>query len=305
MDEREYTLVDHLTDLRTRIVRAAIGVVVVALAAFAVSDSLLDLLRMPYENAARELGFDGARFVVIAPAEYFIAQLKAAFVAGIFLSSPWTLYQIWMFVAPGLYDHERRWSMGFIWAVAFFFVGGAVFAYTLVFPPMFKFFIQMTQDAQVEMTLSVAEHFSFSLKLLLAFGLVFQAPVIVFVLSMAGIVNPRELMKYRPHVIVAGFIIGAMLTPPDILSQTLLALPLVILFEGGLWASVLAIKLRGTPLKREKKGAAEPASEVAKSSVEATGPDEIGESVPAASDGDAGPDTLGEDAAGGTSVSER
>jgi sec-independent protein translocase protein TatC len=192
-----------------------------------------------------------AKFIVISPAEYFIAQLKAALVAGIFLSMPWTLYQVWAFVAPGLYKRERRWASLFIWAGAFFFIAGGAFAYFAVFPGMFKFFIENTMKAGVDMTLSVAEHFGFTLKLLLAFGLVFQAPVIVYVLSMAGLVNPQTLGKYRGVVVVAGFVLGAVLTPPDVLSQVLLALPLVVLFELGLIAAKISLKFKarkdGTP----------------------------------------------------------
>lgn len=244
MDEREYSLFEHLSELRDRIVRAGIGVFIIALAAFAVSEELLELLKVPVVTAAEQLGMGGAKFVVIAPAEYFIAQLKVAFVAGLFLSSPWSLYQIWMFTAPGLHKHEQKWVVAFVGAGSFFFISGALFAYQFVFPPMFKFFLEATRDADIEMTLSVAEHFSFSLKLLIAFGVVFQTPVIVFVLVMAGVVEPDDLAKNRAYVIAAGFIIGAMLTPPDVLSQTMLALPLVILYEGGLWASRLVMYFR-------------------------------------------------------------
>ncbi len=253
MDEREYTLIEHLSDLRKRLVRAGIGVVAVSLLTFAVSEELINILRLPLEVALQDVSSGNAQFVVIAPAEYFIAQLKAALVAGIFLSSPWSLYQLWLFVSPGLYEHEQRWAVAFVWAGAFFFCAGAVFAYYLVFPGMFRFFLAATVEANVAMTLSIAEHLSFSLKLLLAFGVVFEAPVVVFVLSMAGIIDPRTLGKYRAYVIVVGFIMGAILTPPDILSQTLLALPLVVLFEFGVLVSRVVLKFKGTPLKREKK----------------------------------------------------
>jgi sec-independent protein translocase protein TatC len=244
LDDREYSLVEHLSELRDKLVRAAIGIFAVSLGAFAVSEDILKLLREPMDVAVTLVAGAEAKFIVISPAEYFIAQLKAAVVAGVFLSMPWTLYQLWSFVAPGLYKRERRWAMMFIWAGAFFFLAGGAFAYFAVFPGMFKFFIENTMKAGVDMTLSVAEHFSFTLKLLLAFGLVFQAPVVVFVLSMAGVVNPRTLGKYRGVVVVVGFVLGAILTPPDVLSQVLLALPLVVLFELGLMAAKVAIKWR-------------------------------------------------------------
>lgn len=256
LDTREYSLMEHLGDLRDRLMRAAIGVFVVSIGAFAVSGRVLELLKEPVNIAAARLG-TVPKFIVIAPAEYFIAQLKAAVVVGIFLSMPWTLYQLWLFVAPGLYKKERQYVLVFVWAGAFFFLFGGAFAYYGAFPGMFKFFLEHTANAGVEMTLSVAEHFSFTLKLLLAFGVVFQAPVIVYVLSMAGIVDPYKLSKFRGVVVVVGFIIGAVLTPPDVLSQTMLAVPLVVLFELGLAASKVALKLRQ---RREKRMGIPPTS---------------------------------------------
>lgn len=253
MDEREYTLIEHLTELRMRVVRAGIGVLIVSFACMAVAEEIIHLLRIPLEDALVDVSAGSAKFVVIAPAEYFIAQLKAALVGGIFLSSPWSLYQIWLFVSPGLYEHEKKWASFFVISGAFFFVAGGLFSYFFVFPGMFRFFLGATVDAGVEMTLSIAEHLSFSMKLLLAFGVAFQTPVIVFVLSMAGIVEPKTLARYRPYVFVGAFVLGAVLTPPDILSQTLLALPLLFLFELGLIASRIVIHFKGTPLKRRKK----------------------------------------------------
>ncbi|MFZ9889654.1 MAG: twin-arginine translocase subunit TatC, partial [Myxococcota bacterium] len=188
LDRREFSLMEHLSELRIRLMRAAAGVLLVSLGTFAVAAELLLILKRPVEAAARALDVT-PRFVVISPAEYFIAELKAAVVLGVFLSMPWTLYQLWLFVAPGLYAKERRYVLTFVWAGAFFFLAGGAFAYFAVFPGMFEFFLRSTLNAGVEMTLSVAEHFSFSLKMLLAFGLAIQAPVIVYVLSMAGVVD--------------------------------------------------------------------------------------------------------------------
>lgn len=248
LDTREYSLLEHLGELRQRLMRAAIGVFIVTLGAFVVSDDVLELLKRPMVKAAEGLGTT-PHFIVIAPAEYFIAQLKAAVVVGIFLSMPWSLYQLWLFVAPGLYRRERRYAQIFIWAGAFFFLAGGAFAYFAAFPGMFRFFLEHTMKAGVVMQLSVAEHLGFSMKLLLAFGVTFQAPVVVFVLSMAGVVDPHKLGKYRGVVVVVAFVVGAVLTPPDVISQTMLAVPLVLLFELGILVSKIALKLRG---KREQ-----------------------------------------------------
>lgn len=241
MDDREYSLLEHLNELRQRIMRAALGVFPISLATFAVSKDILEILKQPMLQAMREFPNAKAEFVVIKPMEYIIAQLKAAVVTAIFLAMPWILYQLWLFIAPGLYAKEKRYVMGFVWAGSLFFVAGGVFAYFLVFPGIFRFDIEQTLAANVAQTYSVAEHFSMTLKLLLAFGLAFEAPVIVFILSVAGIVNPATLGRYRSYVFVAAFVVGAILTPPDILSQILLATPLVILFELGLWAARAAL----------------------------------------------------------------
>lgn len=284
MDQNEYTLVEHLHDLRYRLVRAVIGVLVCAVAAFLVAPDLLLLIREPLfsamERAKTSLAesghtFDPAsvRFVILAPAEYFLSKLKVAGVVGLFIASPWVMYQLWRFIAPGLYKHEQRWAAGFVYSGAFFFCAGGVFAYLAVFPGIFEFFIKDAVVDRVQLTLSIAEYLSLSLKLLIAFGLSFQAPVIVFVLCVGGIVEPKQLTAARPYIVVAGFIVGALLTPPDIVSQVLLALPMVILFELGLIAARVALKVNGTALSRDKR-------EEARAAVEAgteEAPQDVGE----------------------------
>jgi sec-independent protein translocase protein TatC len=253
VDEKEYSLVEHLADLRKRLARALIGVFIVAIAAFAVSDEMLALLRGTMTSIVREVHGAGATFIVTSPAEYFVAQMKVALVAGVFLASPWVLYQIWLFVAPGLYDHEKRYVTAFVWAGAACFVGGAVFCWFVAFPPMFRFFVESTPP-DVALQPRIAEHLAFSLKMLLAFGVVFQTPVVVFILSVAGIVDPEKLGQYRRYVVLGAFIVGAVLTPtPDILSQFLLAGPLLLLYEIGVLVSRLAVKAGGAPLSRKQR----------------------------------------------------
>jgi sec-independent protein translocase protein TatC len=251
VDEREYTLVEHLAELRQRLGRALIGVVLLAVAAFAVSEQLLELLRAPMQQMLTEVHGPSARFMVTGAAEYIIAQMKVALVAGLFLASPWVLYQVWLFVAPGLYDHERRYAIIFVWAGAFFFVGGAAFCYLAVFPTMFRFLVE-SLPPDIAMMPSLDEHFSFTLKMLLAFGVVFETPVFIFVLSLAGIIDPNKLGVYRRYVIVIAFIVGAILTPtPDFLTQFMLAGPLIVLYEVGVFVSRLAIQIGGRPLDRK------------------------------------------------------
>jgi sec-independent protein translocase protein TatC len=264
MDEREYSLMEHLAELRGRLAKALIGVGLVGIAAFAVSEQILAILRAPLDKAVKAANIAAAaeglpaieaHFIVIAPAEYIVCQMKAAFVAGLFIASPWVLYQIWMFISPGLYDHEKRYVSAFVWAGAACFCGGAVFAYFVVFPQMFGFFVA-NNPPDIMMTLSMAEHFGFSLKMLVAFGVVFETPVVIFILSIAGIVDPASLYKYRKYVVVVAFIVGAVLTPsPDAMSQLLLAGPLLVLYEVGVLVSRFAVKVTGTPLSRKDRAA--------------------------------------------------
>lgn len=243
MDEREYTIFEHLTELRSRLLRALGAIVIAGLALFAIASQLVRLLKLPAENAAAKLQIETLSFVQLAPAEYFIAKLKVAFVGGIFLTAPWWLYQVWLFVAPGLYKNEKKWIGWFVGSGAIFFVAGGLFAYFLVFPNAFYFFFNDAADAGLAQTLSIAEYISFSLKLLLAFGVIFQVPIVVVIVCASGLVTPDTLVSYRPHIIVAGFIVGAVLTPPDPTTQTMLAVPLWILFEAGVIASRAILKV--------------------------------------------------------------
>lgn len=263
MDEREYSLMEHLGELRKRLGYALVGVGLVAVAAFAISDQLLEWLRAPMEVMLREAHGAGAKFVVIAPAEYIVCQLKASFVAALFIASPWVLYQIWLFIAPGLYAHEQRYATWFVWAGAVCFCGGAAFAYFAVFPTMFRFFVESLPPG-IAMTPSISDHFSFTLKMLIAFGVVFETPVVTVILSLAGIIDPTKLGRYRKYVVVVAFIVGAVLTPsPDALSQLLLAGPLLVLYELGVLVARGVVRLKGTPLSRSASASASPAPAVA------------------------------------------
>ncbi len=259
MDEREYSLLEHLTELRGRLAKALIGVALVAVAAFGVSDTLLEVIRAPMQVVLVKHYGPTAHFVTTGAAEYFVCQMKAAIVAGIFVASPWVLYQIWSFIAPGLYEHEKKYVGWFVGAGAFCFIGGAVFSYFMVFPQMYGFFVSQ-QPADVQMLPSLDENFTFTLKLLVAFGGVFETPVVIFILSMAGIIDPSTLGKYRRYVVVVAFIIGAVLTPsPDIYSQCLMAGPLLLLYEIGVLVSRITVKMKGRPLSRKERAAEEAA----------------------------------------------
>jgi sec-independent protein translocase protein TatC len=253
VDEKEYSLVEHLAELRLRLSRAVIGVVLLACAAFAVSDALLEFVRAPLQQALEQARGSDARFMITGAAEYLVCQMKAALVAGLFLASPWVLYQVWLFVAPGLYDHEKRYVSAFVWAGAFFFVAGGAFGYFVALPPMVTYLIAST-PADIAILPGLEENFTFVLKMLVGFGIAFQTPVVIFVLSLAGIVDPSTLGRWRRHVVVVCLIAGAVLTPtPDPLSMFLLAGPLWVLFELGVLVSRLTIAAAGRPLDRRAR----------------------------------------------------
>lgn len=237
MDSRELTLIEHLRELRSCLVRIIIGLIVSALGCYLFAEQILAFLRAPM---AKVLG-DTSRFVVLAPQEYFFTELKAAAVAGLFVSSPWILWQVWKFIAPALYKSEKKFAATFVLAGASFFIAGGLFSYLAIFPAMFGFFIG-TLPAGIEGAYSVGLLFGFATSMLLVFGVVFEAPVIVFMLVWADIVDIETLTKFRRYMIVIAFIIGAILTPPDPLTQVMLAVPLICLYEVGLLAARLMLR---------------------------------------------------------------
>ncbi len=237
MDEKAYPFMEHLKDLRKCLWRAMIGVALAMCGSLFFSKQLLAWLQRPMESV---LG-DFSHFVVLTPHEYFFTEMKAGLVAGIFVASPWILYQLWLFIAPGLYRKEQKLAFGFVFAGAFFFVAGAIFCYLVVFPPMFKFFVG-TLPPGVHGNYSIGMLFSFATNMLLAFGLVFETPVVVFLLIWMGIVDIADLQSYRRYVIVMAFIVAAVLTPtPDPLTQVMMAVPMILLYELGLLAARLCL----------------------------------------------------------------
>ena len=189
--------------------------------------------------------------------EMFFAYLKVAFITGILASAPLIFYELWMFVAPGLYRKEKKYVIPFVIASTILFVGGALFGYFVVFPFGFKFFIGFSNE-YVKALPSVKQYFSFAMKLLFAFGLVFELPVVIFFLTKMRIVTPELLRKKRKYAILLTFVLAAILTPPDVITQSMMAGPLIILYEIGILVSLLARK------KKEEEAEAKEADEETK-----------------------------------------
>jgi sec-independent protein translocase protein TatC len=170
----------------------------------------------------------------------FLAPFKLSMLVAVALSLPWTLYQIWMFVAPGLYAQERRLVTPLLVSSTGLFYLGMAFAYYAVFPVVFGFFISVAPDGVAVMT-DISAYLDFVLGMFMAFGIAFELPVAIFLVVWAGFVTPRQLASYRAYVVVASFAVGMLLTPPDVISQTLLAVPVYLLYEIGIWMARLFV----------------------------------------------------------------
>ncbi|MCA9508207.1 MAG: twin-arginine translocase subunit TatC [Myxococcales bacterium] len=241
MDEREQPLLTHLAELRGSLIKALIGVFIAMIVAYFFVDSIMYWLKKPMMDIMPE----GSKFVVLSPQEYFFTELKAALFCGLILSVPWIFLQIWNFVSPGLYRHERRMLILFVISASLCFVLGVLFAYFLVFPPTFNFFLE-SLPLEVSGAYSISMLYGFAMTLLLAFGIVFQMPIAVYLLISFDLVSLETFASYRRLVIVAAFIVGALLTPPDPITQVMLALPTYLLFELGLFLARISIKNRSS-----------------------------------------------------------
>ncbi|HED17589.1 MAG TPA: twin-arginine translocase subunit TatC [Gammaproteobacteria bacterium] len=227
--EEEMTFVSHLVEMRDRLLRVVLAVVIIFLSLFYFANDLYTLLAGPLTRHLPE----GSTMIAIDVASPFLTPFKLTLVLSIFLCMPYILHQIWRFVAPGLYQNERRMAMPLLFASTVLFYLGMVFAYFVVFPLVFKFFTGVTPENVAVMT-DISKYLDFVLTLLFAFGVSFEIPIITVVLVWMGVTTPEKLRAKRSYVIVGAFVVGMLLTPPDVISQTLLAIPMWLLFELGI-----------------------------------------------------------------------
>jgi len=235
MDEEKLPLTDHLAELRSRLFKVVIAWVICTALAWNFSE---EIFRYLLEPAVSALGGEGRPLQAIAPTEIFFTYLKCALLAGFVLSIPVVFWQIWSFVAPGLYPNERNAVVPFVGVSTFLFVGGATFGYTIVFPLMFDFLSGFDSDF-VESAWTMREVFALTTRLFLAFGISFELPVLVFFLAMAGIVDAPTLLRGTPYAVLGVFVLAAILTPPDWVSQIFLAGPMVLLYLLGVGVAYL------------------------------------------------------------------
>jgi sec-independent protein translocase protein TatC len=239
MTETQETFLSHLIELRERLVRSLLAIAVCCIPTLYFSSELYDLLAMPLIHSLPQ----GSRMIATGVITPFLIPMKIAFTAAFVVVIPYTLYQAWAFVAPGLYTHEKKLVLPLVLSSTILFVAGMLFCYLIVFGRVFAF-ISTFAPKSISVAPDIEAYFNFVLGMFLAFGLAFEVPVVVVVLILAGIVNVEQLREWRGYVVVAIFIVAAIVTPPDVVSQIALALPMCLLYEAGIIVGQMVQKRR-------------------------------------------------------------
>ncbi|MGL5498339.1 MAG: twin-arginine translocase subunit TatC, partial [Aeromonas sobria] len=233
----EQPLISHLVELRTRLLRSISAILIVFIALIYFSNNIYDFVAQPLLSQLPE----GTSMIATDVATPFLTPIKLTLVVSFFVAIPYLLYQAWAFIAPGLYQHERRLIMPLVVSTALLFYAGMAFAYYVVFPLVFGFFTS-TAPVGVTVATDIASYLDFVLTLFFAFGVAFEIPVATILLCWTGVTTPQNLKEKRPYVIVGVFVVGMLLTPPDVFSQTLLAIPMWALWEVGLFFARFYVK---------------------------------------------------------------
>ena len=238
-DDVEMGFFEHIGELRKRVFRGLLGVIPGVILAWSFKERLLEFFLAPLVHAYDRLGLGEPEIHFANPVEPFIGYVKVALVCGIVGSAPWLFYQLWAFIAPGLYRREKLMAIPFVFFSTLCFVGGAVFGYAVVFPMGFETLLGFAgllpeQSITMTPTIMLGEYLSFSTRLLLAFGVVFEVPVITVMLSTAGIVTPKQLLSFGRFWIIIAAVLSAVLTPQDVGSMVVMLIPLVVLYFASI-----------------------------------------------------------------------
>ena len=236
-DQREQTLMDHLIELRDRLLRMVLAILIMFVALFAFSEDIFTIAAQPLLNLMPE----GTSMIATGVTSPFLVPFKLVLLLSVLLTIPYLLHQMWAFIAPGLYRHEKRMATPILVSSVILFYCGIAFAYFVIFPILFGFFIGIAPEGVAVMT-DIGQYLDFIIAIFLAFGIAFEVPVATFLLIAAGVTSADKLAGKRPYIIIGAFVIGMFLTPPDVISQSLLAVPIWLLFELGLIASRIFLK---------------------------------------------------------------
>jgi sec-independent protein translocase protein TatC len=243
-DDRELSFLEHLVELRSRLLKACLAILIVMIVLLPFSRKLYQTLSAPLTAVLPE----GSSMIAIDVASPFLTPFKLTLLLAVIISIPVVLYQLWAFVAPALYRHEKRLARPLLYSSVFLFYAGCAFAYFVVFPLVFGFFTRVAPDGVAVMT-DISKYLDFVITLFLAFGITFEVPIATIILVSTGIITVEKLAKMRAYVLVGAFAMGMLLTPPDVISQTLLALPMWLLFEFGIVMTRILV-----PAKDEESG---------------------------------------------------
>jgi len=260
-EEEKKSFSDHLEDLRHCLIVSAIAIAVGFVACYFFKEKLFEILMRPLVASLPPK----STLIFTSLPEAFFTYLKVSLLGGIFLATPVVLYQLWAFVSPGLYKNEKRYVIPFVLFSSIFFVGGALFGYFVVFPFGFEFFLGFATEYIRPMP-TIKEYFGFAAKLLFAFGVIFELPLFVLFLARIGLVNAKMMRKYRKYAILMVFVASAILTPPDVMTQLMMAGPLLILYEISVWvAGAFGRKVKKGEEEDEEKKESEDSAEEADS----------------------------------------
>ncbi len=246
--DQEMTLVQHLLELKSSLTRSILAIIILFFILFPFANEIYLYISEPLTRYLPE----GTSMIATAVASPFLTPFKLSFVLAIYLAMPFLLYQIWRFIAPALYSHEKQLIAPILFFSSFLFYAGGLFAYYVVFPLVFGFLSQAAPDG-VTIATDISLYLDFVIKMFFAFGMAFEVPVVTVLLILTGMTTAKKLSHSRPYIIVGAFIIGMLLTPPDIISQTLLAVPMWLLFELGLLVGAYIMKRRTENNNKDNK----------------------------------------------------
>jgi sec-independent protein translocase protein TatC len=248
MPGNEDSFISHLIELRSRLVKAASVVIVIFLCLMPWAGHIYDLLAYPMIHALPQ----GSKMIATGVITPFLIPVKVTMLVAFMISLPWVLYQLWAFVAPGLYAHEKRLIAPLVISSSVLFLSGVAFCYFMVFGVIFHF-INNFAPTSIAVAPDIDSYFDFVMTMFIAFGLTFEVPIVVIVLVRLGLVSVQKLRQIRPYVIVGAFVVAAVVTPPDVMSQLLLAVPLCLLYELGLMVAPLFVKATQAPAQSESE----------------------------------------------------